>query len=199
MGALDIRPLTPRLMNALGVVLRGSWGRGCWCMFPRLTAAQEKALPGEGSMSERREAAMTALARKRRAPGLLAFDGDRAVGWIAIAPRAEFARVDRSRATPPVDDIAVWVIPCITVSPSARRQGVARALIDAAVDYASRHDAPAVEAYPRAGGDRVKDDNAFYGTEALFASAGFEVIRGPLPGLPRNWTPRVAMRRLCRA
>lgn len=194
---LQIRPLTPKLMQDFGDVLRGSWGSGCWCMFPRLTAALEKDLPGDGSMSQRRRRAMEALARRRRAPGLLAFQDGEAVGWIAVAPRLELARVDASRATPPYDDQAIWVIPCITVRPSARGGGIARALIGAAVDYAARHGAPAVEAYPRAGGERVKDDNAFYGTESLFAAAGFTVVRGPLPNLPRNWTPRVTMRRSC--
>lgn len=196
---LRIRPLTAKLMEDFGAVLRGGWGRGCWCMFPRLTAAQEKVLPGEGNLSQRRSKAMQALARKRRAPGLLAYRDGEAVGWIAVAPRPELARVDASRATPRVDDQPVWVIPCITVRPSARGLGVARALIGAAVDYAGSHGAPAVEAYPRAGDRRTKDDNAFYGTQALFAAAGFTVVRGPLPNLPRNWPPRVTMRRTCGA
>jgi hypothetical protein len=28
----------------------------------------------------------------------------------------------------------------------------------------------------------------------MFSRAGFEVVREPLPNLPRNWVPRVAMR-----
>ena len=46
---LTFRPLTPDLMDALGTVFRGSWGRGCWCMHLRLTTAQTRALPGTGS------------------------------------------------------------------------------------------------------------------------------------------------------
>jgi len=45
---LLIRRLTPRLMDDLGLVFRGSWGKGCWCMFPRLTDKQTTALPGAG-------------------------------------------------------------------------------------------------------------------------------------------------------
>jgi hypothetical protein len=41
-------------------------------MFPRL-GRQADELPGAGSMSKRRRAAMTKLARRPRAPGLLAF------------------------------------------------------------------------------------------------------------------------------
>lgn len=71
---LVFRPLTPRLMEALGTVLRGNWGAGCWCMYPRLTDAQMRALPGSGSASQRRRDAMTTLARRRCVPGLLAFE-----------------------------------------------------------------------------------------------------------------------------
>jgi len=191
---LIARPLTPRLMDELSKVFRGSWGRGCWCMFPRLTDAMTRELPGTGSTVERRRAAMTKLARRQRAPGLLAFDGDDPVGWIAIAPRDEFARIEASRATPRVDDEDVWVIPCITVRKGARGRGVALALIEAAVAYAMGQGAPAVEAYPRAGAARTGDDNAYFGTEPLFRRAGFRVVRIPLPDLPRNWIPRVAMR-----
>lgn len=193
-GQLVIRRLTPKLMDDLGTVFRGSWGRGCWCMHPRLTDAQVRALPGEGSESQRRREAMTKLARRRRAPGLVAFEGAQPVGWIAVAPRGELARVDGSRATPRLDEVEVWVIPCVTVAKPARGRGIARAMIRAAVDYAFEQGAPAVEAYPRAGTARTGDDNAYYGTEPLFRSAGFQVVRGPLDKVPRNWTPRVTMR-----
>jgi GNAT superfamily N-acetyltransferase len=170
-AALAFRPLKPRLLDCMGEVLRGSWGASCWCMYPRLSGAERN------MGSRQRREAMTRLARRRRAPGLLAFDGDEPVGWVAIAPRAELVRVDCSRATPRVDDVDVWVIPCITVRPSARGRGIAVALIRAAVAYAAKHRAPAVEAYPRAGSARTKDDNAYFGTEPLFRRAGFRVVR----------------------
>lgn len=193
-GRLEFKPLRPSLIEDMGEVLRGSWGSGCWCIFPRLTPALESELPGPGSASDRRRAAMTKLARRRRAPGLLAFQDDEAVGWIAIAPRSELLRVDNSRTSPRVDDVAVWVIPCVTVSPKARGAGITVAMIRAAVEYAAEHGAPAVEAYPRAGDKRVKDNNAYFGTEPMFRRAGFRVIRKPPGNLPKNWVPRVTMR-----
>lgn len=191
---LTFRPLTPRLMDDLGVVFRGNWGTGCWCIYPRMSDAEMRELPGPGSANERRREAMKKLARRRRAPGLLAFEGDQPVAWIAIAPRSELGRVDRSRATPRVDDEEVWVIPCITVLKAERGRGIALALIEAAVTFAIEQGAPAIEAYPRAGAKRTGDDNVFFGTEPLFRRAGFRVIRKALKGLPRNWIPRVTMR-----
>jgi len=193
-GQLSIRLLTPELMDSLAVVLRGGWGASCWCMYPRLTRAQMQALPGVGSERDRRRAAMLGLAERAIAPGLLAFEDGEPVGWIAVAPRPEFARIDASRATPPVDDVAVWVISCITVRKSARRRGIAVFLIREAVTFARSHGAPAVEAYPRAGSSRTSDENAYFGTEPLFARAGFTVVRGPLTDIPKNWIARVTMR-----
>ena len=76
-----------------------------------------------------------------------------------------------------------------------RGRGIAVALIQAAARYAGEHGAPAVEAYPRAGGERTGDDNAYFGTEAMFRRAGFREVRGPLENRPRNWIARVVMRR----
>ena len=192
---LVFRPLTARLMDELGKVFRGNWGTGCWCMYPGLTDAQTRELPGSGSANQRRREAMTKLARRRRrAPGLLAFDGEDPVGWIAVAPRDELARIEASRATPRIDDEDVWVIPCITVLKAARGRGIALALIRAAVAYATEKGAPVVEAYPRAGATRTGDDNAYFGTEPLFRRAGFRVVRTPLKNRPCNWIPRVTMR-----
>ena len=192
---LEIKPLAPDLMDSMGIVLRGSWGSTCWCMYPRVTEAQMRSLPGDGPAGPRRREAMTQLAARQPAPGLMALDGNEPVGWIAIAPRSEFTRIVRSRTTPAINDEPVWIIPCITVRKAHRGRGIAIALIQAAVAYAGEHEASIVEAYPRADEIRTRDDNAYFGTKAMFSRAGFEVVREPLPNLPRNWLPRATMRK----
>jgi GNAT superfamily N-acetyltransferase len=167
-------------------------GSGCWDLWPRFTGLEQRGEGLDRSSDARREKLIT-LARGRRAPGLLAYRGTEPVGWVSIGPRSVYHRVAGSRATPPVDALPVWVIPCLTVRKEARGQGVAVALIRAAVAYAATHGAPAVEAYPRADGQRVHDEWAFYGTAALFRKAGFKKVRGLLP-VPKGWTPRVTMR-----
>ena len=42
--SLDIRRLTPKLMEQFGKVLRGCRGSLCWCMYPRLTGVDGQAM-----------------------------------------------------------------------------------------------------------------------------------------------------------
>jgi GNAT superfamily N-acetyltransferase len=185
--------LTPSRIDDFAHVLRSSAsGASCWDLWPRLGGAEQRAA-GLDRSTDKRRATLAALSKRRHAPGLLAYRGRVAVGWISVGPRLDYHRLANSKATPAVDELPVWVIPCITVRREARGQGVATALIRAAVAYAASRGAPAVEAYPRAEAKRVHDEWAFYGTEAMFKSAGFRKVRGLLP-VPKGWTPRVTMR-----
>jgi len=187
------KPQTPTRLDDFAHVLRSSAsGSSCWDIWPRLTGTEQRGLGLDGPGAKRR-AKLGALAKRHRAPGLLAYRGREAVGWISVGPRFDYHRIANSKATPPVDEERVWVIPCITIRTEARGQGVAVALIRAAVGCAGDRGAPAVEAYPRAASSRVHDEWAFYGTEALFKQAGFRKVRGVLP-VPKGWTPQVTMR-----
>ena len=199
---LTIRPLTAARVDDVKTVTRGTWGATCWDLHPRYTAAEQRelgiTLGAPGAIEKKRREALAKLARRRKnSAGLVAYEGREPIGFISLGPRYDFSRVANSKATPPVDDVAAWVVPCITVRRGYRGKGVAVAMIRAAVDYAGRRGAPAVEAHPRADGKRVHDDFAFFGTQAMFRKAGFRTVRGVLPGLPKGWTPRVTMRASC--
>jgi hypothetical protein len=45
-------------------------------------------------------------------PGILAYDGEKPVGWIAIELRSEYPRLARSRVLKPVDEADVWSVTC---------------------------------------------------------------------------------------
>jgi GNAT superfamily N-acetyltransferase len=177
-GQLRIRPLTAARVDDVKIVMRGTWGASCWDLFPRFSAAQQRALGitggGPGTVEAKRRAALAKLARRRKnSAGLMAYRGTEPIGFVSLGPRSDYSRVENSKATPPVDDVAAWVIPCITVRRGHRGEGVAVSMIRAAVEYAGKRGAPAVEAHPRAGGKRVHDDFAFFGTKAMFEKAGF--------------------------
>ena len=55
--------------------------------------------------------------------------------WCSVAPRGEYASLNRSPVLKPLDEVPVWSIVCFYVAKSHRRQGVLEALIRAAVEY----------------------------------------------------------------
>ena len=149
---------------------RGAYGR-CWCMWWRISGREFDALGGEG-----RHAAFRERTQQPPPPGLLAYRDRTPVGWVAVGPRQEFARLNRSPLLKPVDDTPVWSITCLYVDAAHRRSGVAGQLIAAAVELAAEHGAAAVEAYPVDVAARVADSQVYTGTAGMFADAGFEEV-----------------------
>jgi len=174
---LDIRPLTPeRLSDLAGLFNQGGDPKWCWCAYYRLRGVDFSS----GSAQRNREvleAAVTSTAAEGRNPGLVAYRAGEVVGWVSVGPRDDYDRLKHSKALAPVDDKPVWSIVCFVVARAARGQGVARELLDAAVDYAREHGATLVEAYPvETDGERVPAAQAFNGTLGMFERAGFDVV-----------------------
>jgi GNAT superfamily N-acetyltransferase len=142
---------------------------GCWCMWWRLPSQLFKQQKGEGN-----RCAMHALVESGAQSGLLAYHDGQAVGWCALAPRAEYPRFERSRVLKPIDDRPVWSITCFYVARSYRGRGVTSQLIKAALAHAEKYGARVVEAYPiepRSG--RMADVFVYTGLASTFRKAGF--------------------------
>jgi GNAT superfamily N-acetyltransferase len=151
---------------------------GCWCMFFRLPGPEWKR-----DMYEPNRKSLRALAGSGEPVGLLAFAGDDPVGWVAVAPRPGYRRLERSPVARPVDpseDLSdVWSVTCFFIHRTGRRAGVSRLLLDHAVRYAFDRGARVVEGYPvDTKGERKSSSELYHGTLSLFVDAGFEVIEG---------------------
>jgi GNAT superfamily N-acetyltransferase len=115
-------------------------------------------------------------------PGLLAFDGDRAVGWCQLTPRDALPWLDRTWRLKRVDDLPVWSLSCFYVRIGYRRKGVTSALIAAAIKAAKRSHAPALEAYPLDASKSPSATSTGYAT--TFARAGFKTVASPTAPRP---------------
>lgn len=184
---LVIEPVIPDRWDDL-VTLFGPNGAysNCWCTWWRLSA---KTWDAAGPDARREQLHETV--RSGPAPGLLAYHDGAPVGWVAVAPRAEYPRLNRSPHTRPVDDVPVWSVTCFWIPRAQRRAGVATALLGAARDHAAQAGAPAIEGYPvDPAMRRVGASDAYTGTVPMFQRAGFaEMAR-------RSPTGRVVMRRV---
>lgn len=174
---LEIRPLTPDLWPDLEDLF-GAKGacNGCWCMYCRIGSAYRK------QSADKNKAAFRTIVRRGPPPGLLAFDGDRAVGWCQVTPRGELPALDRSWRLKRVDDLPVWALSCFYVRIGYRRKGVTKALISAALKVAKRAKAPALEAYPFDAD--VSPSASSTGFATTFARAGFKVVARRDPPRP---------------
>lgn len=174
---LTVRPLTPErwpdledLFGPLGAC------NGCWCMYWRIGAAYRKGPRAQNKAAFRR------VVEHGPPPGLLAFDGELAVGWCQLTPRDALPFIDRVWRLKRVDDMPVWSVSCLYVRKGYRRQGVTSALIAAAVKAAKRAGAPALEAYPFDA--KLSPSATGTGYASTFARAGFRVVARRVPPRP---------------
>ena len=177
MGEIAVERVAPRHWDDVADLFtrKGPRGgtpqtNGCWCRF---WLVRGKAYwDGHGSGHRR---ALREEIRGGDAHALLAYVDGKPVGWCRLGPRETFERLERSAKLTRVDDKDVWSIVCFYVDPTAKRQGVASALLDAALDYARAQRVRLVEAYPVREGHMNID--AYTGYRPMFLDAGFEVVR----------------------
>jgi predicted GNAT family acetyltransferase len=157
----------------------------CWCQWYKIPGSDWRRFGDEG-LRERLQEQVHSSGIGR---GLIAYDGETPVGWCAVEPRSDLPRVRQSTivkgatAHPDFDDSAVWAVSCFVVPRNHRGRGVARALTEAAIDFARSGGARVVEAYAVDPSIRTKvtPDALFHGTVSMFARAGFTEVARPRP------------------
>jgi GNAT superfamily N-acetyltransferase len=144
-------------------------------MWWRITRAQ---FEENGNQGNRR--AMKRIVDKGQIPGILAYENGEPIGWCSVAPRDDYASLNRSRVLKRIDDQPVWSIVCFFIGRSYKGRGVGEELIRAAVGFAAENGAEIVEAYPtRPRGRHLSPASSFMGIPKLFERAGFERVAQP--------------------
>jgi len=170
---MKILPLVPGRWEDLASLFgeRGACG-GCWCMFWRLPRAVFVRQKGRGNRD-----AFRRLVKRGDPPGLIAYDGTIPVGWCAIAPRAQYPALARSRILKPVEGEPVWSVSCLFVARPYRRRGVSVLLLKAAASRVRRRGGRIVEGYPvEPRQDKVPDPFVWTGLASAFRRAGFREV-----------------------
>ena len=185
---LTIRPLTPEhwpaLENLFGT--QGPVSR-CWCMYWRIGNDYRRRSPNENKSS------FCELVKEGRPPGLLAFDGELAVGWCQLTPRHALPKLDSSRLvknrkkrhiSKQAGEVRgeLWSLSCFYIRKGYRKQGVTGALIASALKTAQGAGASALEAYPL--DSRFSPSASFTGYLSTFLKAGFKILDRPLQSRP---------------
>lgn len=187
MTGLAIHPLTPsRWDDFVALFETDSICKMCWCVHHRLPAEIRRETD-----SKSRKTAMAKIVRQGPPPGLLAYRGKEAVGWIAIAPRPATPdwNVGRKASAAELpehgEDESIWAATCFFVRRDARGQGATTALLEAGMAYAEKHGARLIEACPMAHDEGKRSATGlFVGPKRVFDRAGFETVIERKPGRP---------------
>jgi GNAT superfamily N-acetyltransferase len=191
MRRMEILPASPALWPAIAELFAaGGDPKWCWCQWWRKPGSN-----WTNTTADEHRADLEGLVGADPAPGLVALRDGSAVGWVGLGPREAFPRLARSRTLPHLPGEAVWSINCFVVARAARGQGVAGALLAAAVDYAETHGARLLEAIPvETGDERLPAASAYTGTRGMFERAGFAMV-APTTSRAAKRLPRVVARR----
>ena len=185
-------PLGPEDVDEL-VSLHQRCGLTCYCRYwhfegntddwhDRLfndTVTNETALRDTTRNSEESARGMVA-----RAP-----DSSAVVGWLNLSradqlPKLYGQRLYRTLDIFGGDRSGVFTLSCLLVDPEFRKQGVASALISAAIGWARSLGGTAIEAFPRRD-EYLSDAELWLGPFSTLESLGFEIVHdfGPYPVL----------------
>jgi len=186
MTAIVVKPLTPALGadflrffdHERGVAFADNpeWAK-CYCHFYHVPLA----IDWPALSASQNRTAMQARIEVGAMDGLLAFDGAEVVGWLNAQPRHTLPYCfDRMRIEPtplPCEASEAAVIVCFVVAPQRRRQGIARALLAAALASFAARGFKLVDAFPfKSGASELAADH-YHGSLSLFLDQGFTVLR----------------------
>ena len=184
MTALVFHPLTadrwPDLEDLFGKD-KGA-NSGCWCMWPRLTRAEFDRMDEEG-----RKRAFRRLVKSNAVPGLIAYDGERPIAWVAIGPRRDVARFDTTKVSTldaGEEGAGLYAITCFYVRTGERKRGLMKDLAKAALAYARKKRARAVDACPVEADRPLMWGDGFVGIASVFRDLGFSEIARRSPRRP---------------
>ena len=167
--ALVIRPVGPHNFADLATLFEARGGpASCWCSLWRAKPKAATTGPPEARKGVRK-AVMQAMVARGVPVGLLAYRGAAPVGWCAVGPRESLLSIGGAEAAPGT----IWTITCFFVPRALRGQGIAAALLQAAITHARAQGALVIEASPV---DPTSPSYRFMGFVPQFLAAGFTEV-----------------------
>jgi GNAT superfamily N-acetyltransferase len=139
---------------------------GCWCIGFHPEG------PDRSSAAVNRERKLERV-RAGTTHAALVFDGDDCVGWCQFGPPAEVARIkSRREYEKGLTTLPDWRIGCNFVGKGHRRDGVATAALEGALDLIAELGGGTVEGYPEDAGG-VPAGFLFNGALSTYEKLGF--------------------------
>lgn len=171
-----VKPLVPERWDDFEKLFgpKGAYG-GCWCMWWRISRKESEQNQNEGN-----RLAMKSMVESGTVPGLLAYIDGQPCGWCSVAPREDFASLERSRVLKRIDDKKVWSLVCFFVDKNFRGRNLGLKLISGAVEYVKSQRGKIIEAYPSIiKSEKAAPVSTYMGFQKIYEEAGFSVVHQP--------------------
>jgi len=186
-GRITVVPANRASWEDLQAILgaRG-YAAACQCQRFKLGPHGWTAATRQERAEDLREQTNCGRPRARRTSGLVAFLDAEPVGWCAVEPRIAYPRLLRLRGPfkgrdeDKADD-RVWAVTCFITRAGYRRRGVTYSLARAAVEFARKRGARAIEGYPMIT-EPLKEitwGELHVGSHWVFEDAGFTEVSRP--------------------
>jgi GNAT superfamily N-acetyltransferase len=136
----------------------------CWCLNHRATQGCSTGLLAKNEMKT--------LTADGKVHGLLAYDEEKCIGWVAIDPMSEMIGHDLQSTGKDTE----WTIHCLFIAEKYRSRGISTLLIQAATEYARSNGAKVVSAFPIPQDNRKKfpeNEAEFSGRFSTYHKLGF--------------------------
>jgi GNAT superfamily N-acetyltransferase len=148
---------------------KGVWN-GCWCVSFHLPRKEEKQWHGK------HRALKEKLVRENRSHAALVYDGPDVVGWCQFGPPLElparmsgYGKLDLAQPD--------WRITCFFVDRDHRKEGVAKAALEGALQMIAAKGGGTVDGYPiNTKGKPYSSSFLWGGTESMFTELGFRPL-----------------------
>jgi GNAT superfamily N-acetyltransferase len=187
--ALTIVPANEASCDDLQAVF-GTRGAAATCQCQRYKLRPREAFskfPAEERAHRLRMQTECGHPKSKTTSGLVAHLDGEPVGWCAVEPRPAYVGLLRNNRVPwegrseDKTDDSVWAVTCVFVRAGFRGQGMSYALVRAAVDFARRRGARALEGYPMLTepGKKIIWDEIHVGSRNIFEAAGFAGVSYP--------------------
>lgn len=173
-GEVEIRDLTPDLVgdyqsffDTVAFQDHPEW-QSCYCSETHFAASPERS-------TARNRADMTNLIEEGKVTALLAYADGGPVAWCNYGETTRLAGVMHKLGLSPDDHGKVGSVACFVIASQYRRHGIARRLLETALERLAERGCTAVEAYPPR--DASSDASNYRGPLQLYREFGFEPYR----------------------
>jgi GNAT superfamily N-acetyltransferase len=151
------------------------WAK-CYCHFYHVP----KPIAWNSLDADANRTAMTARIEAAEMEGFLAYSKRDVVGWLNAQPYSKLphcaARMGIAAPRLPVAPHVAAAVVCFVVAPEWRRRGVARALLEGALESFAKRGIRLVDAFPFNAGTSTMPADHYHGPVSLFRDAGFDVL-----------------------